>query len=207
MPNQKNSRDILDKLEKLGALSTQGKNWVINALDPFHDYDVGEAGYPDIESAATTVQCVKKDFTISAPTGLSAGANWDCHVAMFPNMQPGGLVAGNPPFNVALSMGGGTATAYSACPHFLGGLVANSVAAGNPTFVDYNVDSSSVVIPTILSSQNLNCMEYLNGKARIVGMGFEVWNTTAELYKQGSVTVYRQPSSTTLTQFQSQTST
>jgi len=36
-------------------------------------------------------------------------------------------------------------------------------------------------------------MKYFLGKSRVVGMAFEVINTTADLYKQGLVTAYRMP--------------
>lgn len=39
----------------------------------------------------------------------------------------------------------------------------------------------------------LDISNYLIGKSRIVGGGFEVVNTTAPLYRQGLVTVYRAP--------------
>jgi len=43
--------------------------------------------------------------------------------------------------------------------------------------------------------------QYMVGRCRVIGYAFEVNNTTAEMFKQGQVTYYRQPSKGSLDQF------
>jgi len=54
-------------------------------------------------------------------------------------------------------------------------------------------DGGSGLIDASARYQTINPIQYVNSKSRAVGWAFEVLNTTAELYKQGTVTAYRMP--------------
>lgn len=86
-----------------------------------------------------------------------------------------------------------------------GAFKASFTAAGSAT-----IDLGGIAILTgptgaILNLSNFNAnsnnavtslplpFDYLTGSSRVVAMGFEVVNTTSDLYRQGLVTVYRQP--------------
>jgi hypothetical protein len=77
---------LLDKLERSNQLTQDGRNWLIAACDPFHDTDLALSGYPDVTSASTVVQLVKKQIVISAPGSLTAGANWDVNIVQWPTI-------------------------------------------------------------------------------------------------------------------------
>jgi hypothetical protein len=186
----------LETLYQKKVLTAEGKNWLINSLDPFHDVDVPAAGYPDIESAATVVQCVKYSTTISAPAGLTT-TNWDAHFAMLPNLYPGTVGTAGGGANTGTTGAGGLGHNYSSPgifvpANYLGGLVWGTNNVGGYTW-DRQTSATTIATANNLAIGNLTPYSLVSGKYRIVGMGFEVHNTTADIYKQGSVTVYRQP--------------
>jgi len=180
------------------GLTEQGKQWLIAAVDPFHDTPVQCVGYPDVNEAASVVQVVKMSQGLVAPSDL-AGANWDCHIHQFPWMQPSFEQAGNWSNTTnndqstgygsfllgtgPTQPGGGSNTTSPA----FGGLAVSYAASGTNTFVWQSPTAhNSVPFATQLQP-------YLVGEYRIIGMGFEVINTTSELNIQGLVTCYRQP--------------
>jgi hypothetical protein len=186
-------------LEKIGAklgLTPEGKQWLIAAVDPFHDTPVDCRGYPDTNEAASVVQVVKMSAQISQP-GVAAGTNWDLHIHSFPWEQPlvgtaGNYVnsntsdqrGGNGPFLFGSSITTPTVAGFTPIAG-IGGICYDSAAAGAALF---NCSSQSVQFPF---RTTLN--PYMTGEYRIIAKGFEVINTTSDLNVQGLVTVYRQP--------------
>jgi len=109
--------------------------------------------------------------------GAGLGGNWT-------NTTNGNQITGNGSFVFGTSAT--VPSALSNSTNKWGGLVVDSVASGANSFA-YNDNGTSVAPFQALLAP------YLTGEYRIVGMGFEVINTTAELNVQGLVTVYRQP--------------
>lgn len=178
----------LDALEKHSSLSHDGRSWLIAACDPFHDTDITLAGYPDVNTSSTIVQLVKKQLQIATNVGFGT-ANWDASIVMFPTMANISL-----PFQATVSpLGEVTATATSATPFVTGGLVVNIAISGNPLW------PSATVTPTNFATFQVDCSEFIKGDVRIIGMAFEVVNTTSQLSRQGQVTVFRMPTVPTLT--------
>jgi len=188
------SERVLDKIGAKLGLTDSGKQWLVAAVDPWHDTPLSVTGYPDVNEASSVVQVVKLSSTISAPSGVTT--NWDAHFHQFPwqrvsnasggrysNTTGGNQIAG---FGDFLVGGDGTTPApvVNSTMNY-GGFVVDTVAAGLPTFQYQNTTS---VVP--FDSQ---LQPYLVGEYRIIGMGFEVINTTSELNIQGLTTVYRQP--------------
>lgn len=156
------------------GVSAEAANWLKIALDPFHDSDIRPAGYPDISSSATIVQLVKKQITLGAVDGTTG--NWDCNIALLPNLA--GSVANI--YDIIQGVVQLPSTPMTpATP--LSGLVVNQVGQGLSTFSDLGLTTA------------INPREYVSGACRVVAMGFEVVNSTAEMFKQGQVSVYRQP--------------
>jgi hypothetical protein len=183
---------ILDKLEKTAHLTKDGREWLIAALDPFHDTDIALAGYPDVLTAATVVQLVKQQLQITVPTTgngtVTAGSNWDCSIALTASCVP--IVLGG---NTNIS--GGQAGSFSAGGNFsVGGLIASSGPQGQNLW--------PITTATLVSAnqQTLGPSAYVKGQGRVIGMGFEVVNTTAEINKQGQVTAWRIPTKWSLEQ-------
>jgi len=177
---------LLTALGSKVGLTEDGKQWLIAALDPFHDLQIKCNGLPDAGMGDSLVQCVKQSITIATPTGL-AGANWDAHVTLFPFLATS-----------------------SAGTNF------NSYAQANAMYNSFTVPATPSMFPIFplnivssISGASLNPFDatitlasgsreglvmnelFLRGKARVIGMGFEIYNTTSDLYKQGSVVVYR----------------
>jgi hypothetical protein len=191
----------LDKLERSAHLTPDGRNWLIAACDPFHDVDLSISGYPDVCSASTIVQLVKKQFTVSASEAVvTAGLNWDCNIVAWPTIA--NIVGGIPGlfanYNTINQNGAVIGGAALDAVYPYSGVIASGNVTGSstwPTINDFNP------IDTYTFENAVVCPEYIAGQCRIVGMAFEVVNTTAQLYKQGQVTCWRQPTTYTQQQF------
>jgi len=177
-------------LEKIGArigLTDCGRDWLIGAVDPFHDTPLRIEGYPDVNEASSVVQTVKLSTNIVVPVGIVG--NWDCHIVQFPwlhntRVWPGSwsnpAYPGGGVFNL---VGNPTTGAF-------GGLMYDAVASTSP--------QTNTFLTTDSTSAHVNPLEprlapYLVGEYRVIGMGFEVINTTSDLNIQGLVTCYRAP--------------
>jgi len=195
------AQNIFNKAVREYGITEGGRNWLIQAIDPYHDEVIPQTGFPDNNISGSIVQQVKQSFTIQAPAGASG--NWDCNVFNLPHQvetfYSGYGSLGVPPYDpihASIELYDHSAVAN--------GVVAGGVCAvyGDPsgasaTAGGFNLSAYAgrVVSDTSIGfqSSDLNAFSYWGGNARVVAMGFEVINTTAELYKQGMVTYYRQP--------------
>jgi len=170
----------LNALERSGDLTEQGRKWLIQAVDPFHDKDIEATGFPDAYLAPGLVQRVMKKITIAKDAALPAG-NWDCNVFSLP------WIDGQPLSSYSLYkniLTGGSGAGTGAATAAFGGIAALSCTAnGVMAFAGAGTAATSVGVDDT----------FLDGPCRVVAAGFEVTNTTAEIYKQGDVTVYRIP--------------
>ena len=185
MSNVTRGEKIMNRLVSEQKLTRTGKDWLVAALDPFHDTQLANLeGWPDTEIGSSVVRCVKKSFSVAVDTALiAAGTNWDCHVILWPFLLEGQFVQTSARLN-QLFQGGALPAAGNIA--LLGGLQAFCVKPGQALQLDQPPGGSTVKI----GSTNLDT-NYTKGSGRLLGVGFEVHNTTAELYKQGSVCVYR----------------
>jgi hypothetical protein len=182
----------LDRLEASKGLTPEGRDWLIAALDPFHDSELTLAGYPDVLTASTVVQLVKQQLQITVPTTgpgtVTAGNNWDCDVVMWPMLavHPVGISSIVSPVGIIATGAGGSG--FDA-----GGLTVSAGPQGNGLWPTNTLNNTSATYT------QLNPLPYIKGQGRVIGMGFEVVNTTAEINKQGQVTAWRQPTKWTPT--------
>lgn len=179
---------ILAKLEHKG-LTPEAIAWLKIATDPFHDKQIPNLeGYPDSQTAPSVVQIVKQSMTIAKPSGLPAG-NWDFMVHFHDSLQT----------NLAYPCGQNenhirqnTSTWSSATPIMHSGgisIVAHSSSdTTNPIWM-FSSDLTKGVAMSGISTDPA----FLKGRTRCIARGFELRNTTAEIYKQGSICAYRQP--------------
>lgn len=169
----------LDRLEKSSGLTPEGRDWLITAVDPFHDTDIRPAGYPDIMMAGSVVQLVKQQMTIQCPSSITTGT-WDCNIYNAPWLDLPNQVQ-------IFSMGNGGGDILITGAQNLGsfgGLVSAAASTGSNMAPNaLGCDYHSLTLSDT----------YFSGPSRVIAQGFEVTNTTADIYKQGSVTVYRVP--------------
>jgi len=186
---------ILDSLEKNSGLTREGRDWLILACDPFHDSDISLAGYPDLLTASTVVQLVKQQLQITVPTTgdgtVTSGSNWDCSIALFPN-----LTAQELNFTSTVSQYGAVTSSSGGSFPTVGGL---SVSAGPQGNNLWPYDSGTGINATY---STLTPTNFVKGQGRVIGMAFEVVNTTADIYKQGQCTAWRLPTHWTETTVQ-----
>lgn len=184
--NKRSDRaDALQHLVEASKLTSDGKEWLTAALDPFHDYNHQIAGYPDADVSQTVVSCYTYEYQISKPPGLAAGATWDCHVHSLPianSFNAAGV------YNQSADWGRitepvPTVTRQTGPLNILSGPAGSNLAPAIPTVAN--------VVTNIMPQNGVE--DISSGCSRIIGAGFEIHNTTAEIYKQGSVTTYRMP--------------
>lgn len=168
------------------VLTQAGKDWLVAAIDPFHDSPLKDLqGWPDLEVSTSVVRCVKQNLQISATSGgagLPAG-NWDASIALLPWLS-------DTAFDYSVSRKGTCAT-YNTTFGLsnAGGLMAVAstgfVSGGGFTWPPATGSTTNLGRITVDSSLTA-------GMGRVIGIGFEVVDTTAPLYQQGTCIVYRQ---------------
>jgi len=179
MTQESHTVEVLDRLIQSSALSPEGAVFLRNACDPFPDDQVPCAGFPDADASSTVVIRYKEQASITAP---GAGL-WDCIVFNTPLSGHHYWVGGAMLVNDA-------EIAYQSTPPQamrLAPLIVNYADAGEALIPD---SGPATWTPANFAQQYLRTVpaNLVHSTHRIVGLGFEVTNTTAEMYKQGSVT-------------------
>lgn len=173
----------MDKLISQKQISQDGASFVRKCLDPFHDFEVRLNGLPDAFTGATVVQEVTRSKTISKSDILAAG-KWDAHIAILPDLStlPGLGFNINTDGN-AQFMPYGNLTTEDPLGRAMGLVTISCNNTGQNTFTPSSLPIFDV----------FDFSEFFTGQKRLIGLAFEVHDTTAEIYRQGSVTCYRQP--------------
>jgi len=175
-----NSDKLNQKLQK--SISKCAQDWLTAALDPYHDYQMDLEGLPDERSAPSVVQMHNQSYTLTAPTS-AAGGNWDASVLYtgFDSVIGNrcGMMA-----KLTASLHAYDHTSFSSGQPF-GALTVWAGAAGS---------TQTNGAPMTLGDTNVSLGSALDvDRCRLIGVAFEVHNTTAEIYKQGSLTVAQLP--------------
>lgn len=186
MRTTRKAKSILNRLLESKSLSPEGMSWLTVATDPFHDSEVSCDGYPDISTSRSLVQVFTKTITVNR--GVLPNTNtWDMHVFLNP-CTPSELT--DPQRSGAFYI-----TEFD---HY--GSFTNQVSGVGVPFLYGGVNA--VTVPTgtnlyggsVFSAPGLQPpINLASGPFRLIACGFEVVNTTAELYKQGSMTCYKSP--------------
>jgi len=189
-------------LEKIGnalGLTECGRKWLIMALDPFNDSLDNHDGFPDGHGVKNLVEQVKETYNISNPP--SNTGNFDCLIVQLPWEVP-----------VKMAFSACQATGASASPNLPGNLLnewawntANGSLPLGGVMIVCMPSSLNQWNPTVgawtgfisANTGTANCMtpngSYLQDNYRVTNKGFEVANTTAPLYRQGTVTLFKVP--------------
>lgn len=162
-------------------LSADGADWLVSALDPYHDVTRMAAGYPDANSGQSVVTCHNWECNITKPAA-SAG-NWDCHVFTTPFDYVSTMYEGSETATGCLLEGANSVG-------HLGLVTVAKADAGQPLFPNAN--------PFVSTNFNMvHAADFWStlrpGANRIIGWGLELIDTTAKLNQQGGLTAYRMP--------------
>lgn len=166
------------------ALTESGKRYLRHALDPYHDFNVGNVGVPTLNSGATYCRNVRLARTITYPDAASPTDAWDLHIFTTPVFcqQAAGVL------NSDLHGSGTVADPY-AVKNQVGGFALTQIShvcyawapSGSPLGI---LDDTAIWAALPIGSPDW-------GAYRVVSSGFEVHNITPELYVGGSVTTWR----------------
>lgn len=186
---------MLDRISNKLGITEQGKQWLIAAIDPFHDEPLNCTGFPDGSTAPTITRTVKYTTTITAPTGTPTDTNWDCFIIDTPFPS---LLTLQTQYQEAYNGGGLPLNCWyvdsANSPHIFnfGGLSTYSGPPGtvwNPEGIYNAFNNTSTYGHSALSVSG----SILAGDFRIIAKGFEVHNVTAQLYKGGTITAFESP--------------
>jgi len=162
------------------ALSDESKDWLTAILDPYHDSAYDAVGLPDERTAPSVVQIHNQTLSLSAPTSAGNG-NWDAAVSytgfntVISSVRTSGLVnMASTPFHTYDHTSLSTAAPFGALSAWAGAS-GSTRKWGAPLTVGDTYAALGSCNP--------------GDRCRLVGVGFEIHNTTADVYKQGTLTV------------------
>lgn len=148
-------------------------------MDPFHDLQIQHLrGWPDMETAPSVIRCVKQSMTVKA---LSAGNTILVYTWPILNYN-------NTHYATRRNAIIDTVTSTAVSTDFPLSMV---------TINQYDGDQATVWGPTNPLSRDVFSIDpdFIKGNSRVIGMGVEVHDVTAELYKQGTCTTFQVPQS------------
>lgn len=176
MPRKSNFLFSGKHASSIEGLSEAGKEFIISALDPYHDFEYTLRGIPDNSVSASFNRQVKTRTTINKPAGIAPGTNWDLWVLS------GAVVTSVP----------GSRTEINQLQNFVAPTLINvetsafsvyAVPSGTTWTAAYSGGAQGIVIPLV---------NYEEGDSlRIVGAAVECTDTTPILYKGGDVTCFK----------------
>lgn len=168
------------------ALTERGKDYIRLVTDPYHDYNVRSTGVPTLNAGSTYLRNVRLRSSLVVPPLVEGVAAWELHVMVTPVYCQQGAA-------VLYTKFGGLGTLVS--PY----IVTNETATiGTPISQMSHICYAWVPIGSALGLldaktifQALPIGSPTWGNYRIVSSGFEVHNSTPELYRSGTVTTWR----------------
>lgn len=173
-----------------------------NCLDPFHDTDVAISQFPDGNTRPSIVQEVRSSVSFSVPSG----SDLICNLMPFmigPNALSAPMTGTRAGLQYSEAVSGGGQVSCSA-----EGVVAGLFTTPTPGFLDlFTVASGNLYYPNGVNAWTSdaaaartriavpNMASVSSGSRRLLSVGLELHNTTADLYKQGTITCYRKQQS------------
>jgi hypothetical protein len=163
------------------SLSPASAAWLAAALNPFSDYQQTLSGFPDVNTEPSVIHTYTTQMTIAAPASAGAG-NWDCAVYLLPvdtttGISMGQTIGPTQQYNHA-SLATNAVTWYPL------------TAVANTAGADCSLTSLTAAMTGLASRDAVGYV------GRVIAKGFEVTNTTAEIYRQGTVSCVSSPPAT-----------
>lgn len=165
-------------------LSANGRNWCTSALDPFHDFPVPIQGMPDSCTQPSYTRVMTQSIMLTVPGGESAPQ--DNIRLVFSGLHE------STDLHRKMVMGVNSPVGYVTEAEFIPNVgPIYAISSTNPDFCDLSHVVSAPTTCSLLSSVPLT--PDLTTPSRIIGLGIEVHDVTAPLYRQGSVCCIRVP--------------
>lgn len=187
------------KLKKI--VGSEAASAIQAICDPFHDDAINFRGIPSADATPIITQTLRHAHQISAPAGVVD--TWSAVIFTTPFDNSKSMNVGRGVINGVMQMAitpAGLPQAYFSVPVSAGYQMNNGQLTVGPTTVwtfNTTVDQffptplSVMTTPASHSSHSVLPQTDSSVRYRIVGHGFELTNTTAELYKQGTLTCVR----------------
>ena len=176
LSNQNNVERGEALLAKIGAqigLTPCGTDWLIAALDPFHDNQLEHlTGWPD----EITTPSVLRQVKASAAITFAAGVPQDVYIVAYPWLS-------TCQFTGFTTTGGNTVNSVAVTPTVITSPVSVYAVTPGTSPVYSSTPSISLNFPSSMQS----------GKGRLVGMGYELLNVTAPIQRSGTLYAWRLP--------------
>lgn len=162
--------------------------YISMVTDPYHDRNLRVSGFPDGNTMMSAIKRYAKQYSIACPFTLEPGDTWSFHTFTTPLhfITPflGCDIVGN------------------VIPNLHNAISYDQVGPVNVLYVHKNSRGTMVDTKFVPLGGVLNYSENGGDSRRTVSLAFELHNTTAELYKAGSLTTYRLNSSGTRSDYQ-----
>lgn len=172
------------------TLTPEERAYFIATTDIFHDTPYNVIGRPSSARQLQNTTVVNLEKTISKDTfGLGPGT-WDCNIVSLPFVTKQVLMSDN---DYGFYLNQATSPVFNTW----GGVTYWGVPSGTDTVVPsslapaHTLDATDFLYPGIIfgnSSPPVSRLYY-----EVLAIGMEIWNTTPQLYRGGSVIRYRVP--------------
>lgn len=159
------------------GITEGGRKWIDVALDPFKDIEQKPIGYPDRNMAPTVIQTVHESFEVNRESGNTG--NWDCNI-FIDQMWKTTELKKTTTYLTEQILTQDSQTGVGFCR---GGIVVRQANSGLPLGMETTKNQMCKSLVTDVFDNDTS--------TRLIAIGLEVHNTTAELYKQGSVICYK----------------
>lgn len=203
-------------------MSDDETNFLVQAIDPFHDVQRPRVGLPDGQPSRTITKCVTVQRQISAP--IDTAGTWSAVIFTSPldiatktsyayttegNIYPVDYSGGTTPWSEGSVTKATTLSTRAPPTGIVNGIGPLNVHLFNtdvPTFFPNGqggnsqdnwvppVETITVDVyddPVVNAANTATVSRYNAMPYRILGSGYELRNTTAQLYKQGTLTQCR----------------
>jgi len=165
-------------------LSKESQDFIVQALDPYHDYRRNRVGYPDMSSGSSAVVRIVERLTIKRPNNVAENATWQFHMFNTPVQTMSAAAQserGTLTVTGTVNAGPGRTLKQQFIQIWSGSMSDEEMVFGENS----NAESTGTGFQETLQQQR--------GGARLVAAGFEIVNTTPNLTKGGTATHYRVP--------------
>lgn len=178
---------ILENLTSHGVINPDSKNYLLAALDPYHDREFPvPTGYPDGCTQRSVVRCINMSTTVAAN---DSSPDWNCIISTAPfldtiALRRTGSLPDTQRHKSTVVEWDGTSQGYDTTALPIKFINVDTYA-GSQMNQWSEVDRDTAEVVTGFEMED----RFIEGMGRILGVGLEVHNVTPELYRGGTVTV------------------